>query len=75
MREQQCSVHAVAERRAEALQVELATAIRMASLNPARAMGLDHDTGAINPGLRADLALLNSDGRVVRTWISGVGSA
>jgi N-acetylglucosamine-6-phosphate deacetylase len=60
---------------AEALQIDLATAIRMASLNPARALGLDHETGAISPGLRADLALLNSDGRVLRTWISGIGSA
>jgi N-acetylglucosamine-6-phosphate deacetylase len=60
---------------AEALQVDLATTIRMASLNPARALGLDHETGAISPGLRADLALLNSDGRVLRTWISGMGSA
>ncbi|WP_028970360.1 N-acetylglucosamine-6-phosphate deacetylase [Sphingomonas sp. URHD0057] len=59
---------------AEALQVDLATAIRMASLNPARAVGLEQTTGAISPGLRADLALLNPDGRVARTWISGIAS-
>jgi len=58
----------------EALQIDLATAIRMASFNPARALGLDHETGAIRPGLRADLVLLNADGLVQRTWISGVGS-
>jgi N-acetylglucosamine-6-phosphate deacetylase len=60
---------------AEALQVGLPAAIRMASLNPARALGIEHSTGSITPGLRADLALLNSDGRVLRTWISGVADA
>jgi N-acetylglucosamine-6-phosphate deacetylase len=59
---------------AEALQVGLPAAIRMASLNPARALGIQQVTGAISPGLRADLALLGADGRVVRTWISGVAS-
>ena len=59
---------------AEALQVDQAAAIRMASLNPARALGLQHATGAISPGLRADLALLNVDGRVLRTWISDVAN-
>src|SRR4051794_27550551 len=56
---------------ADALQVDLATAISMASLNPARALGLQQMTGAISPGLRADLALLDPTGRVVQTWISG----
>jgi N-acetylglucosamine-6-phosphate deacetylase len=60
---------------AEALQVDLATAIRMASLNPARALSVDRMTGSISPGLNADLALLDNDGRVVRTWISGIASA
>jgi N-acetylglucosamine-6-phosphate deacetylase len=58
----------------EALQVDQAAALRMASLNPARALGLEQTTGAIGPGLRADLALLNPACRVVRTWISGIAS-
>jgi len=53
------------------LQVDRATAVRMASLNPARALGLEGITGVIRPGLRADLALLDSEGRAVRTWIAG----
>jgi len=53
------------------LQIDLATAVRMASLNPARALRLEGTTGAIRPGLRADLALLDSEGRTVRTWIAG----
>ena len=53
------------------LEVDLATAVRMASLNPARAIGVDETTGEIRPDLRADLALLDAEGRVVRTWIAG----
>jgi N-acetylglucosamine-6-phosphate deacetylase len=53
------------------LGVDLATAVRMASLNPARAIGIADEVGAILPGLRADLVLLNDEGRVAGTWISG----
>jgi N-acetylglucosamine-6-phosphate deacetylase len=57
---------------AQALLVNQATAVRMASLNPARALGIDDLTGSIAPGLRADLALLRPDGRVLQTWIGGI---
>jgi N-acetylglucosamine-6-phosphate deacetylase len=53
------------------LRIDLEVAVRMATKNPARALGLENVTGAIGPGLRADLVLLNPDGRAVRTWISG----
>lgn len=55
----------------EALAVDLATAVKMASSNPARAIGLEDVTGAIELGLRADLVLLDSGGHAVRSWISG----
>ena len=48
-------------------------AIRMASTNPARLMGLDH-LGEIKEGLRADLILFTlEDGEMViqKTWIAG----
>lgn len=57
------------------LGVDLATAVRMASGNPARALGIEGTTGALRPGLNADLALLDRESRVVRTWISGVADA
>jgi N-acetylglucosamine-6-phosphate deacetylase len=59
---------------AQALQIDQASAIRLASLNPARALGIHGEIGSIDPGLRADLALLGPDGRVVQTWISGIAS-
>ena len=53
------------------LGVDLATAVRMASLHPARFLGLADRRGAIAPGLQADLALLDGNGRVIETWIAG----
>ncbi|MGR3436587.1 MAG: alpha-D-ribose 1-methylphosphonate 5-triphosphate diphosphatase [Shimia sp.] len=45
-------------------------AARLASTNPARALGLT-DRGALAPGLRADLALAEPGGRVVATYAAG----
>lgn len=53
------------------LGVALPEALRMASLNPARFLRLDHELGRIAPGYRADLVLLDDDGMVRRTWIGG----
>lgn len=53
------------------LGVDLSVAIRMASINPARFLGIDAETGAIAPGLKADLVLLDPAGNVVKSWISG----
>jgi N-acetylglucosamine-6-phosphate deacetylase len=57
---------------ADMLRVDRAAAVRMGSLNPARALGIEAVTGTIRRGLRADLALLADDGRVLRTWTRGV---
>jgi alpha-D-ribose 1-methylphosphonate 5-triphosphate diphosphatase len=52
----------------------LGEAWRLVSANPARAAGLD-DRGAIAPGLRADLAVVEDDRglppRVVAAWVGG----
>ena len=53
------------------LGVSIPDASRMASGNPARFIRLDHRTGAIVPGLRADLVHLDDHLRVRRTWIAG----
>jgi N-acetylglucosamine-6-phosphate deacetylase len=57
------------------LDVDLETAVRMASLHPARFLGIDAQHGAIAPGLQADMALLDEDGRVIETWIGGEAKA
>jgi N-acetylglucosamine-6-phosphate deacetylase len=54
-------------------QCSLGEAIRMASTNPARLMGLDH-LGEIKEGKRADLILFTlEDGKMViqKTWVAG----
>ncbi len=50
---------------------DIVTASRMASGNPAAFLQLADETGAIAPGLRADLVHLDADRRVAATWIGG----
>jgi N-acetylglucosamine-6-phosphate deacetylase len=44
---------------------------RMASLNPARLLGLDQVCGSIEPGKRADLVALDQRGNIKLTLIAG----
>ena len=53
------------------LGCDIVTASRMASGNPARFLRLDHETGSIAPGLRADLVHLDETRAVTATWIAG----
>jgi N-acetylglucosamine-6-phosphate deacetylase len=60
---------------ARLLHIDLATAVRMASSTPADVLGLSSDRGSIQPGLRADLVLMDTEQRVVETWIEGQAAA
>lgn len=51
--------------------VSIVDACRMASTTPARAIGLGDLVGALLPGLRADLVVLDDDLRVVRVMRAG----
>jgi len=53
------------------LQVPLTEALNMASLYPARFLGLDGAIGRIAAGLAADLVVLNDALTVEQTWIGG----
>ncbi len=44
---------------------------RMASSNPAKLLGLEHDCGSIQPAKRADLVALDDDGNVRLTLVGG----
>lgn len=44
---------------------------RMASLNPARLLGIDQSCGSIEPGKRADLIALDENGNIKLTLIAG----
>lgn len=52
-------------------EVELFDAVQMASLSPARYLGLDNHIGSISPGKQADLAIVGSNGEVFATLFQG----
>lgn len=54
------------------LGLDLTTASMMASGAPAAFLRLERETGRIEPGLRADLVLLDDALQVKETWIGGV---
>jgi N-acetylglucosamine-6-phosphate deacetylase len=58
-------------RRAVGAGVPLVGACRMAATTPARAIGLADRVGAVVPGLRADLVLLDDRLDVVRVMRAG----
>ena len=49
----------------------LATAVRLASSNPARMTGLDRAVGDLHEEAAADLVVLSAKGAVVETWLAG----
>lgn len=51
--------------------VTLEEASRMASANPARQLGIDGDTGTLEPGKSADLLLLDERLELDAVWIGG----
>jgi N-acetylglucosamine-6-phosphate deacetylase len=53
------------------LDVDLPQAVRMASHNPAKVLGLDQVKGRIHEGYDADMVLLDGSFSVLRTWIKG----
>lgn len=54
------------------LGIDLAEAVRMASLYPATFLRLDHELGRIAPGYRANLVVADDELNVVGTWVDGV---
>lgn len=53
------------------LELPLEESLRMASLYPARYIGMDHELGRLAAGHRADLTLLRPDLTVLATWVAG----
>jgi len=49
----------------------LAKAIQLATLNPARVMGVDHYMGRLEPGYQADVVLFDKDLNVRKTLVRG----
>jgi imidazolonepropionase-like amidohydrolase len=67
---------ALAAGRAAGLNISEAHAIRWITLNPAHALGIDKQTGSLEPGKRADVVIWDKDpfsiyARPQRVWIDG----
>jgi N-acetylglucosamine-6-phosphate deacetylase len=52
--------------------IEFLHAVRMATLNPARVLGLDAAKGSLTAGADADIAVFTPSGEVVRTIVGGI---
>ncbi|MZI93404.1 N-acetylglucosamine-6-phosphate deacetylase [Vibrio sp. CAIM 722] len=59
------------ENAVEHVGIALDEALRMATLYPARAIGLDHKLGQIKPGMVANLAIFDRDFTVKATIVNG----
>ena len=46
--------------------IELGEALRMCSLYPARALGLDNERGRLLPGYLSDMVLMNNSGKIIK---------
>ncbi|KAH9067634.1 Metallo-dependent hydrolase [Lactarius vividus] len=49
----------------------LGEAIKCATFNPARCLGIENRKGTLRPGADADLVVLDRSGNVLRTWVRG----
>ena len=49
----------------------LGEAIKCATFNPARCLGIENQKGTLRPGADADLVVLDRSGNVLRTWVRG----
>lgn len=49
----------------------LSAAIRCATYNPAKCLGIENKKGTLRPGADADLVVLDKEGRVLSTWVAG----
>ena len=54
------------------VDVDWFEAVRMASLYPARALGLDAKMGRLRSGYRASFVAVDSERRITRVWVDGV---
>jgi N-acetylglucosamine-6-phosphate deacetylase len=51
--------------------VGLREAVAACTARPAQLLGVEAQHGTLRRGVRADLAVMDADGRVVETWLSG----
>lgn len=55
----------------EFLNVDIIQAVKMASANPARVLGMDHCKGQLKIGFDADITVISSKLEIEQTWVAG----
>jgi N-acetylglucosamine-6-phosphate deacetylase len=53
---------------------KLARAVRLATENPARVLGIQGKKGSLTKGMDADIVVLSREGKVIKTIVGGVGA-
>ena len=53
------------------LNIDISEAVKMASANPAKVIGIDNHKGKIEIGYDADITVLNDELEIVQTWVAG----
>ncbi|MCW9017845.1 MAG: amidohydrolase family protein, partial [Kangiellaceae bacterium] len=56
----------------EDLAISQTDAFNLASLNPAKFLGLENDLGSLAPGKKASMVLVNQSGEVAASWVEGI---
>lgn len=56
----------------EFAKIDWMEAVRMASVYPAKAIGLDHQLGYLKPGYKANIVAMDKSFKVIHTWIDGI---
>jgi N-acetylglucosamine-6-phosphate deacetylase len=56
----------------EFARIDWFEAVRMATLYPARALGLAGELGVVRPGYRANLLALDGQRQISASWVDGV---
>ena len=54
------------------LELDKVRALKMATLNPAKFLGLDNQYGSLEIGKKASMILIDEDGKVLSSWIDGI---
>lgn len=56
----------------EYLDISFEEAVKLASLNPAKVLGVDHHKGRVAVGYDADFVVMDRNYEVLQTWVGGI---
>lgn len=66
------NMHQAVNNAVSMLDIDFFSAIKMATINPAKTLGLEKTHGKIAVGQRANMILLDSQKNIISSWVNGV---